>query len=373
MTSDNVYSEIQQDLIRPIYISSLMASNTFLIDWVLDGEKDEMQIRKYLKKIYKNYNAFTSFFVSEKTRIYYHYNGILKKINSDDIRDKWYFRVQKMDAAFEANVDPDMANKDTMTIFVNHKVFDYNGEFIGAAGIGLEVGTIKKLIYEYQQKYKRDIYFIDKNGMVLLQAGEREKTLVNKNINSMEGISSIAGKILSAKKSILSFDRNGKKVHLNSRYIPELCWYLLVEQTEEVNTEQILKVFIINFILSIIVSIIVILLINFILNAYRKKLANLVEDDEKLRKINLIQEEEISKQNKVLIEKNEKLQDALDEVKKLSGYLPICASCKNIRDDKGYWNQIEEYISQHSEVRFSHGICPKCKIDLYPEFYKKEE
>ncbi len=62
------------------------------------------------------------------------------------------------------------------------------------------------------------------------------------------------------------------------------------------------------------------------------------------------------------------LQQALANVKRLSGFLPICASCKKIRDDKGYWNQIEEYIRDHSEADFSHGICPDCVRTLYPEF-----
>lgn len=58
----------------------------------------------------------------------------------------------------------------------------------------------------------------------------------------------------------------------------------------------------------------------------------------------------------------------LSEIKVLSGLLPICASCKKIRDDKGYWNQIEHYIEQHSDAEFSHGICPDCKRTLYPDF-----
>ncbi len=61
------------------------------------------------------------------------------------------------------------------------------------------------------------------------------------------------------------------------------------------------------------------------------------------------------------------LQQALSEVKKLSGFLPICASCKKIRNDKGYWQQVEEYISGHSEALFSHSICPDCLRKLYPE------
>jgi len=61
------------------------------------------------------------------------------------------------------------------------------------------------------------------------------------------------------------------------------------------------------------------------------------------------------------------LQKSLLEVKKLSGLLPICASCKKIRDDRGYWNQIESYIRDHSEAEFSHSICPECVKRLYPE------
>jgi hypothetical protein len=63
------------------------------------------------------------------------------------------------------------------------------------------------------------------------------------------------------------------------------------------------------------------------------------------------------------LEKN--LIKANSEIKILRGFLPICSSCKKIRDDKGYWNQIEEYIHQHSEAEFSHGICPECSNRLY--------
>jgi len=64
---------------------------------------------------------------------------------------------------------------------------------------------------------------------------------------------------------------------------------------------------------------------------------------------------------------HEEREQALLEVKKLRGYLPICASCKKIRDDQGYWNQIESYIRDHSEIEFSHGLCPDCAKKLYPD------
>ncbi len=65
------------------------------------------------------------------------------------------------------------------------------------------------------------------------------------------------------------------------------------------------------------------------------------------------------------------MREALSKVKLLSGLLPICASCKKVRDDKGYWKQIEAYIRDHSEAEFSHGICPECAKKLYSDIGEK--
>lgn len=66
------------------------------------------------------------------------------------------------------------------------------------------------------------------------------------------------------------------------------------------------------------------------------------------------------------------LQDAISKIKTLSGLIPICASCKKIRDDKGYWNQLEEYLQSHSEAEFSHSYCPDCVQKHYSEFFQDE-
>lgn len=66
------------------------------------------------------------------------------------------------------------------------------------------------------------------------------------------------------------------------------------------------------------------------------------------------------------------LEDALKHVKQLQGLLPICSFCKNIRDDKGYWKEIEVYISNHSNARFSHGLCPPCAKKHYSDVFEKK-
>ncbi|MBU0730890.1 MAG: hypothetical protein KKE17_02830 [Proteobacteria bacterium] len=67
------------------------------------------------------------------------------------------------------------------------------------------------------------------------------------------------------------------------------------------------------------------------------------------------------------------LKEALNEVKTLSGIIPICMSCKKIRDDKDYWNQLEVYISEHTDARFSHGICPDCLKRDHPRLFERRD
>lgn len=69
----------------------------------------------------------------------------------------------------------------------------------------------------------------------------------------------------------------------------------------------------------------------------------------------------------------EELKEALAKVKTLSGLIPICASCKKVRDDQGYWQQVETYVREHSDAEFTHGICPDCARKLYPDLFSEEE
>jgi CheY-like chemotaxis protein len=73
-----------------------------------------------------------------------------------------------------------------------------------------------------------------------------------------------------------------------------------------------------------------------------------------------------------LAAKIEELHQALDKIKTLRGIIPICANCKKIRNDHGYWNQVEVYVRDHTEAEFSHGICPECMNNLYPRFAREK-
>ncbi len=80
---------------------------------------------------------------------------------------------------------------------------------------------------------------------------------------------------------------------------------------------------------------------------------------------------ELRRLNTELQARNQELEAAMARIKTLSGLLPICSSCKKIRNDEGYWQQVEIYISEHSDADFSHGLCPDCMKELYPDSYQK--
>ena len=76
---------------------------------------------------------------------------------------------------------------------------------------------------------------------------------------------------------------------------------------------------------------------------------------------------ELSRLRARLAQQAADLQEALAKVKTLSGFIPICASCKKVRDDRGFWSQIESYVSEHSDAEFSHGLCPDCVGKFFPD------
>lgn len=232
LSSDNVYSEIQRDLLSPVLIASMMASNTFLQDWVNEGEKDQSQMVDYLKAIKTRYGTVSSFFVSEKTRNYYYADGLLKTVREDEPRDEWYFRVREMKSLYEINVDPDLANRDETTIFINYRVIDDQGNYLGATGVGLTVNWVNQLISRYESKYARQIYFADASGKIVLRPSNSQM-MKYANLQDIDGLESQVARMLDGSTQSLTYDRAGERRILNCRFVPELKWYLIVEQSEE--------------------------------------------------------------------------------------------------------------------------------------------
>lgn len=278
LTSDNIYSEIQQDLLRPIFISSLMAQDTFVRDWTLNHEQEPEKLIRYLKEIQEKYGTVTSFFVSEKSRNYYHSTGILKQIQDVEPDDAWYFRVRSLPESeyYEINIDADTADRSKTTVFVNYKVFDFEGKFIGVTGVGLAVEKVKLLVELYQKRYNRCVFFTDRLGNVTLHGDAYDGS---DSLQTSTGLEQLATRILTSPSAAFSYKKNGKTVYLNSRLVSEFKWYLIVEQEDAPQEQDLLNTFWGNLALSLIVTMGILFISNMTLGRYQRKLEMMASTD----------------------------------------------------------------------------------------------
>ncbi|WP_291316237.1 diguanylate cyclase [Desulfuromonas sp.] len=280
LTSDNIYSEIQADLMMPVFVSSLMANDTFLKDWALGGEQDVTKITRYLKEIQDKYGFFSTFFVSDRTGNYYHFNGILKKISREDAHDSWFYDFKQLGAEHDLVVDTDEASENTLTIFINHRLNDYAGSLLGVTGVGLNLERVASLVDSYKEQYKRNIYLVDQDGLVKVH---RDKGLVDRvNIHQEDGIDRVAGDILSHPEGngFFEYDRDGRHILLTSRYIPEFGWYLLVEQDENEALASIRGNFVRNLVFGLLVVLFIIGINALTINRFQRRLERLAATDE---------------------------------------------------------------------------------------------
>ncbi|MHC8368173.1 sensor domain-containing diguanylate cyclase [Pseudomonas sp. ZT5P21] len=272
LTSDTVYSEIQKDLVRPILISSMMSRDTFMRDWVVNGEQNPEQMTRYLNEVMTHYGAYTSFFISNNNLTYYQAKGVLKKIRSDDPNDLWYFRVRDMQTPYEINLDPDTANNNRLTFFINYKVFDYNERFIGAAGVGLTVDAVIQLIDKYQQRYQRSVYFVDNFGRLVLTGadGGPDDARAGQSLSNLASMKTLLLQLPKPHDGTYEYaEPDGQGHFLNVRFIPELNWYLFVDKREDGALSEIRHSLYLNLLICLLVTLIVLALLNRVFKRYQ--------------------------------------------------------------------------------------------------------
>ncbi len=282
LTSDTVYSEIQKDLIRPTLISSMMTSDTFVRDWILAGERDSSEITRYLREIQEEYGATTSFLVSERSRIYYQSQGVLKQVDPEEPRDIWYYRLHGLDRPYEINVDLDMANQDRLTVFINHRNEDYQNRLIGAAGVGLPLDAVISLIDRYRERYQRNVYFTDTAGILTL-TGSRGGPLGarrGQSLAELEGFDAVLEQLPVPGGAVLENPAQLAGRYLNIRFIPELNWYLFVGKEEQGALQPARDSLYFNLAVWLLVTVLVLGTVALLVRRYQRRISSLATTDQ---------------------------------------------------------------------------------------------
>ncbi len=276
LISDNIYSVIQADLLRPIFVASLMANDTFLQDWIINGEENVDRITRYLKTFRDKYDVFTSFLISEPTRNYYHFSG-LARVVTDPQKDEWYFRVRAMQKPYEINVDTNEQQENALTVFINHRVLDHDGKFIGVTGVGLNFDTVAETISRYEKEFGRGLYFADKLGRIKIRS--KAAAVREDDITSAPGIGSVAKRILSAEQGTFTYERGGETYFLSSRFIPELEWYIIVEQRESDRAQAIRQSLLTSTVIGLLITAVIIGIVAGAVRLFERRLEYLATVD----------------------------------------------------------------------------------------------
>jgi diguanylate cyclase (GGDEF)-like protein len=232
LTSNTVYSEVKSELLRPISISEQMAANTFLHEWVQDGERDSNRLLGYLRKIKKQFATDKTHFVSDLSRRYYDPVKPPQILRANDPRDAWFFRIRSSTQPYTLDVKANFENLDKLMILVNFRLTDDQGRFLGLTGIGVTLDSLSELLENIEKQFERRVYFTDTNGKVVLANKQYLKSR-----GSLSAPASLPNPNMAlnkqAKFTISSYQRDKAMVLVHSRYIPELQLFLVVEQNEE--------------------------------------------------------------------------------------------------------------------------------------------
>jgi diguanylate cyclase (GGDEF)-like protein len=279
LLSENVYSEIKKELTLPINISSAMARDFFLIDWVEEGEADPGQIVQYLKKIKSEYGFFTTFFVSDKSNNYYYYDGILKQINPNDDHDGWYYKFKDSNLQYDLDVDTDEASFNNLTIFINYRLEDSEGNFLGVVGIGVNIDDITTNLIDTEKRYGKRIYLIDENGIIQVNTDKIE--IEQESILNQKGIMDVAAKLMvkQAEPVDESYVVEQGRILVSSRYIPEMGWFIIIEQKEKTAFAQARGNLILTIAVGFITTILIVFLSSITINRYQTRLELLASTD----------------------------------------------------------------------------------------------
>jgi diguanylate cyclase (GGDEF)-like protein len=260
LTATNIYSDIRNELTKPIFVSLTMANDSFLKNWLIEEKEAEdvsshqHKLQQYLLGIKTKYNYNSVFLVSETSKYYYHYNGINKIVSKTDEHDQWYYSFLDSGLSYDLDVDSDEANQNRLTVFVNCRITDEDGKLLGVTGVGLDINHVQSLLKAFEDEFDLEAMLFNQKGVI--QVHSNSVDIENGNIFDTDTLSSHKESITENLNSleIMKSETTIFDGYYITRYIEDLNWYLLVKKDTSVLEEsfesQIIKLLIVYFIIA---------------------------------------------------------------------------------------------------------------------------
>jgi diguanylate cyclase (GGDEF)-like protein len=191
-----------------------------------------------------------------------------------DAHDIWYYDFINSGERVALDVDTDEVSAGKLTIFINYRVENIDGDLLGVVGVGIDMSDIAALLQETQETYGRVVYMVDESG--LIQAHSNMQVIEKQNIRTSYGIDKIADTILSSTENTLDTHYEGESgnILLTSRYIPHIKWYIIVEQDERISLQIVRKMFLRTLLIGLFASILALIISIRVVKKYNQNLEN---------------------------------------------------------------------------------------------------
>ena len=283
LTSESIFYQITAFFTKPVNVSLTMANDSLLKQSLLK-ESEQMdepayikQLQDYLNAYKKQYGYDSVFLVSAQTNRYYHFNGINRILTPENPENVWYYDFLNGDEEYSLNVDNDEAAEDVITVFVNCRIKDSNGETLGVVGVGLRIENLQQLLASYDKQYQINVMLIDENGVIQISSMETEES----------GVCLFDDPSYEAVQEEIFQDKIARKMFWKQEeqfvaacYVPELKWHLIVENGTEEMQKRLERQFLIGLTITALIILLVLYIINRIFFIYNEKLVKLAISQE---------------------------------------------------------------------------------------------
>ncbi|HKL26373.1 MAG TPA: HAMP domain-containing protein [Desulfuromonadales bacterium] len=412
-------ARVLSPLTRELALARKLAHSTEIRQWARNEEDPELRARalQELEEYRQFFTDHSYFFAIHRSGNYYHNNAensyagqeLRYQVEVGDPEDFWYFATIGSNKPYTINVDYD-EHLGVTKIWFNIVVADASGP-LGVIGTGLDLTTFLETVVDSGQNGITNT-FVEASGAIqahreisridfrTMSKAPEERQTIYQFLDEERDQTAVKNAMRSLRAgeqdvAVVHSQVNGEDHLIGMAFIREIGWYnvTLMQYDKLLDQKPFASFGILLTATLLMLTLAILLLLNRVVlkpiarlnqsiqrfahgtlptrkhEPGRDELGMLEEQFQQMtREVSLTThelEERVFRRTSELTEKNRELQAAVDEIKKLRGLLPICMSCKKIRDEEGAWNRLEEYISQHSEAEFSHSYCPECLNKAY--------
>ena len=246
-----IYENIIGKLSEPIVVSRTMAHDSYLIRTLQEEDKlsdEEMsdRVKTYLSGIRNGHNYEIAFVISDRTRHYYLPDGLARVVDVYHTSDQWYKQFVEEKHIYDLDVDMDETDRDEWTVYVNARIEDSDGRFLGICGVGVRMASLQTLFYQAERDYGVRLWLVDNDGLIHVSTEESEI----ENAYMTDALTGTEG------NNTYVYRRTGRSEFTVTKYIDNLNWYLVVRNDEHQLYGWILQISLANLLLCVLVMVI---------------------------------------------------------------------------------------------------------------------